>query len=330
MPVSSPVPLQAGADFTVVGTLHSKIKGGGVVSYDGLLDDQTAYGSVWQDINGRAKAGPILTDLRSGEVTYLDQAESGDSIGNLVVGQGWVVWLELNAHWDDLASWKLYSYETATHTVRQLAESSEDQHGWNIHQLRPSIDDGTVYLSAVQEVLAPGESVGAAYSVPIDGSGPLKLLVRGSIFTQASDGYLFFDQDGHLQKRDLSTGRTTTVAKSCRTDYDECEWGVGGGALVWNPGMDGTGVEAEPDMIHMLEPDGSQVVIDAAQSNSFQVSEKWVTFVDDSNKEFVYRISDRKMALLPDGWRMSAISGDTAVWIRGDGERQTYRFVRLR
>ena len=330
-PDSTPVPLKEGHDFSVIGTLPSKIHGGSV-SYRGLLDAETAYGVAWRTVDGGMNGEVVRTDLRTGKLRDVGRVEPGDDIGAVVAAPGWVVWLELQKNWDDLSSWTLFSYEVATKKVRQLAVAPMDQHHYNIHQLEPSISDGTVYISAVKSTSRNGgTSIGAAYSVPLDGASPLKLLVRGSIFTEASDGYLFFDEHGHLQKRDLSTGVTTAVAKSCRPDFDECHWGVGAGTLVWDPNMEGTGEETAPDAIHVLAADGSEITIDPNVSGEqfFRASKTWVSYVGQPNIDFVYRIPEHTISLLPAGWHLASASGEVMVWNHGHGDSETYEFVRL-
>jgi hypothetical protein len=320
------------AEFRVVGSIPSTV-GSASVHYYGLLDDKTAYGFGSQSLHGAAKYGPVLTNLRSRRITWLHQIASGDDAGYVIAAPGYVVWMELDSNWDDLTSWTLYSYERATRVVRKLAVAPADQHTHNIHQLQPSISDGVVYLSAVASSNSNDPlGIGAAYSVPVDGSSPLKRLVRGSVFAQASDGYLFFDQHGYLQKRDLSSGLTIEVAKTCRPDRDECHWGVGGGALVWNPGMDGTGEGTEPDAMNVLEADGTHFRADSIGGDDcdFVASATWVTCVDEYAPGEVYSIPDRKVLALPDGWHMSSVSGNAMVWSRGHGTHERYQFIRLR
>jgi hypothetical protein len=183
-----------------------------------------------------------LLDPRTGRLKLLPE-RSGGGPPKQIVGayatRRWVVWVETPSTNLYTARWVLHSYDRRSGVARVLARSPRvgpspppQVPGGD----SPTISGGRVYLTAAQAVHGH-RVIPAIYTVAVDGSTRLRLLIPGASHAIADRGSLIYRRDigrssWQIHRRDLVEGDDEVLATGSKIVKF---WGLaaGGGTITW-------------------------------------------------------------------------------------------------
>lgn len=199
---------------------------------------------------GRSAADRVaLLDPRTGDVTYLsDGSDAG--VFDADTDDRWVVWVETTAADLFTFPWQMYSHDRRTGRTRLIAEAPDvgrDPVPVAPNGTRPHLHDGQVYFAAVSSVDGNRvqDVVSTVYSVPADGSTPMRPLIRGAYGPDISGDELAYTvgtggsfTTWDLRLRNLTTGTDESV-ESARDGGRLSGDSFGGEVLTWQVSQGG-------------------------------------------------------------------------------------------
>lgn len=228
-------PARSGKDYKTVAVIPGRRPDGNINFFTAAAPDGELLGIILDPDTG-GEGLPQQTLILKNPVTGSEQLIPSPASGSgperqlqgVVASRRWVVWLETASTNMTVSDWVLYSYDRASGVVHRLATAP---HRSGRHSLRPPDDsrpsiggDGRVYLSAVRSHRGRPQLI--VESVPVDGSGRVRIELRNAVFPTASGDFLTWAaaksgltvyrrrlSGGHahkilaLQKRTCSRGR---------------------------------------------------------------------------------------------------------------------------
>lgn len=251
--------LKVGDDLPVVATLPTKF-GKREVNFDGFADDNTLFGSMGlpepehDTIPGpiESRSYPFLYDLETEKFTVLDESSRRVTpfVADIAATADSIVWVEghgLNIGVDDF---EIRAFDRSTGTVTKLGRFTDSSHSV-VYGDDLLIHDGNAYFST-RALNGKKRKRPAIYSVPTDGSQPIKVLVPDAEGIQLDGQSLVFEQEDGQQAIDLTTAEITpTAANKFAADPGFCGAGTTKTAEYWCIGVP---VVVEDDDTRFADP----------------------------------------------------------------------------
>ncbi len=309
-----PVQMVEGKNFDGLATSPMTV-GGQTVGLVGLADDHTAYGTVGNPVGG-GPSKPVIVDLRAKTATPLMPDDKNARADHMAASKDWIVWID-GGPVDRVKAWSMYSYERSSGTVRLIGSlNPKGTEGVMLGELNPSINAGVVFVSAVSGAASDGGPISGTYSVPADGSSPMKRILQNSSFSAAGDGVLVYTRGDRLFRRDLKTG------KESAPPYCD-DWVVGDGVLACTRGADHT--------VRVITADGKRSSIDITDGSSSLIAASSGWLAIDNPDSPVYDLRSKRFLITPAGWILAPLGGygHYLEVMREDVQART-EFIRLR
>ncbi|KAA1399833.1 hypothetical protein [Aeromicrobium ginsengisoli] len=216
--------LKLGADLKVVATLPSTFHQQDTY-FRGFTADGKVLGSVSlpEDpasggMDGfSSQASAVLYDLATKEFTVLDsrRRERNTQIWSIVSSGDFVVWLESPETTASSSAVAIYSYDRRSKKVAQLF-SADDPAGIMNGGEDLVVRGDTVYFSRFACCRTRDRGNAAVHAVPVDGSAPAKVLVKGGKWVTLAADSLTYEVKDKQFSRDLETGETKSAPVSPR------------------------------------------------------------------------------------------------------------------
>ncbi|WP_157412759.1 hypothetical protein [Aeromicrobium sp. Root236] len=214
-----------GEDLKIVAQLPNRF-GQQEASFDGFTADGKLVGSVslpedpsTGGIGGFShQAYPVLYDVATKEFTVLDsrKRETNTQIWTVVSSGDFVVWLESPETTASSSRIAIHSYDRRSKKVVQLF-SADDPKGVMNGGADLVVRGGTAYFSRFACCRKRDRGNAAVYSVPIDGSSPARVLVKGGKWVALAGDFLTYEVKDKPFTRDLEIGETKPAPVSPRT-----------------------------------------------------------------------------------------------------------------
>jgi hypothetical protein len=289
------------------------------VTPDGLLVvDVARQPSTPGPLIGQSRVG--LLDPRTGRLKLLPEPTLGGPPKQIVgayATRRWVVWVETPSTNLYTASWVLHSYDRRSGVARVLARSPRvgpspppQVPGGE----SPTISGGRVYLTAAHAV-HHRRVIPAIYTVAVDGSTRLRLLMPGASDAIADRGWLIYRREiGHrwqIHRRDLVGGDDEVLATGSKMVKF---WGLaaGGGTITWATQSHGK------YQLHVQTPGGDrQVVVQTKHGKPLSYLEAtsryagfsvpshnvgYYSYLYDVREQQLKQLTDHLMVGTPYGW----------------------------
>jgi len=231
--------MKLGEDLEIVAELPSTM-GKQDTSFRGFTADGKVLGSVSLPDKPRndgmvggeltTQAYPVLYDMTTEEFTVLDhrKRERNTAVWTIVGSGDFVVWLESPETTASSSAVAIYSYDRRSKKVAELF-STDDPDGIMNGGDDLVVAGGTAYFSRFACCHKQDRANAAVYAVPIDGSAPAKVLVKGGTRVNLAGGSLTYEVEDKRFSRDLETGETKALPVSphakepgfCGAELDE-------------------------------------------------------------------------------------------------------------
>lgn len=162
---------------------------------------------------------PVLYNLETKKFTILDgrKRERNTQLPVIVSSGEFVVWLETPETTASSSTVAIYSYDRRSKKVAQLFSADDPKRIMNGGDDLVVTGD-KVYFSRFACCRERDRGNAAVYSVPVDGSAPAKVLVKGGKFVAHEGDSLTYEVNETRFGRDLATGETTPVPTSPEAD----------------------------------------------------------------------------------------------------------------
>jgi hypothetical protein len=217
--------LKLGDDLEVLAELPRKM-GDQDVYFHGFTADGKVLGSAalpegpsdGQMGSVTSQAHPVMYDPETKKFTVLDsrKREKNTQLPSIISSGDFVVWLETPETNIGVSTIAIYSYDRRSKKVTQLYSAS-DPDGRLVWGSDLVVSEGTVYFS-MSSWKPKDNARSRVYAVPVDGSRPARVLVKGGAFvTLAGDSLTYAVKDARFS-RDLRTGETSPVPVSPRAN----------------------------------------------------------------------------------------------------------------
>jgi hypothetical protein len=216
--------LKLGDDLEIVAKLPRKL-GEQNAYFDGFTPDGKVLGSVSLPEKPSGEMGsitsqshPVIYDLESEEFTVLDDRERKEPTGvaSVLGTKDFVVWMETHEANIGVSDIAIYSYDRHAKVVTELVRTGPSEKVVYGGDLAVRGDTAYYSMPAWNE---EDRADSAVYSVPVDGSSPAKVLVKGGATVSLVDGSLRYTLGkGKWFSRDLATGETRPAPVSSKAD----------------------------------------------------------------------------------------------------------------
>jgi hypothetical protein len=162
-----------------------------------------------------SQSHPVLYDPETNKFTILDSRNrtKPTQMPSIVSSGDFVVWAETPDATIGSSTIAIYSYDRRSKRVAQLFSAS-DPHGIMVGGDDVVVVGDEVYFSRWACCREKDRGNASVYSVPVDGSAPAKVLVKGGQFVSLAGGSLTYEVKGVKFSRDLRTGETTPIPTS--------------------------------------------------------------------------------------------------------------------
>ncbi len=327
--------LKIGEDLEVVAELPSTI-GESTTYFERFTPDGMVLGGI--SLPDKADSGtmgrvttqghPILYDPESKKTTVLDNRDRKEptQLAGLASDANIVAWIETTDAMVGTGNFTIQAYDRRTKAVTQLAAFT-DPKGSIVYGNDLVLDGDVAYFSRSAWRPQNSGKDSAIYTVPVDGSAPPKVLIKGAAFVKI-DGDVMTYRAGRetLRDRDLSTGATTPARVSPDAD---------------KPGFCGAEFAKTYETLCMGTPNGEDRVADAAltikeasgrttvfkpfpsDSLNYAVPRDvipvgpWmgVTMTSDegAKREFLVDLDSKKVKVFPNGTSFGALNHDESM-----------------
>ncbi|KQV76162.1 hypothetical protein ASC61_14775 [Aeromicrobium sp. Root344] len=163
------------------------------------------------------QAYPVLYDVATKKFTVLDHRKRrrNTAVWSIVSSGDFVVWLESPETTASSSAVAIYSYDRRSKKVAELFSTDPPDSIMNGGD-DLAVWDGTAYFSRFACCRKRDRGNAAVYSVPIDGSAPATVLVKGGKWVDLAGGSLTYEMRDKQFSRDLETGETKPVPVSPR------------------------------------------------------------------------------------------------------------------
>jgi hypothetical protein len=318
-----------GEDLEIIAKLPRKM-GEQDAYYQGFTPDGKVLGSVAlpEKLSGQmgrvtSQSYPVMYDPDTEKFTMLDtrDREEPTQMGSVLSAGDFVVWLETPESHIGVSRIAIYSYDRRTKAVTELVRTSRSES--RVYGADLAVRGDTAYYS-MQAWNEEDRADSAVYAVPVDGSTPATVLVKGGATVSLVNDSLTYPLGGGTWfSRDLSTGETKPVRVSPRAD---------------DPGFCGAQFTDAFETLCMGKPNGGESVTDAVltikeTSGRTTVFKRFpteslndavphdviavgpwigVTMTDDdgSDREFLIDLESRSVKAFPEGTSFAALNQD--------------------
>lgn len=218
--------MKLGEDLEVVAELPRKF-GERDAYYRGFTSDGKLMGSVSLPEKPRndgmvgggltSQSYAVLYDLKTKKFTVLDsrKRERNTQLPSIVSSGDFVVWVETPETTASSSTIAIYSYDRRSKRVAQLF-SADDPDGIMNGGYDLVVRGDKAYFSRFACCRKRDRGNAAVYSVPVDGSAPAKVLVKGGAWVSLVDDSLRYEVKGRGFSRNLATGETKPLPVSPR------------------------------------------------------------------------------------------------------------------
>lgn len=169
-----------------------------------------------------SQSHPVMYDPTTGQFAVLDDRDRKEptQMGAVVSTGDFVVWLETPESHIGVSRITIYSYDRRTKAVTELARTGESDD--LVYGADLAVAGDMAYFS-MPAWLAKDSAKSAVYAVPVDGSTPAKVLLKGGASVRIADGAMTYAVGDQRLSRDLETGETKPAPVSPRaTDPGFC------------------------------------------------------------------------------------------------------------
>lgn len=330
--------LKLGEDLEVVAELPRKM-GDQDTYFRGFTFDGKLLGSVSLPEKPRndgvvgsgltSQTYAVLYDLETKKFTVLDsrKREKNTQLPSIVSSGDFVVWLETPDTTIGNSTIAIYSYDRRTKKVTQLF-SANDPDGIMNGGEDLVVKGGKVYFSRFACCRKRDRGNAEVYSVPVDGSAPAKVLVKGGRFVTLAGDSLTYDVKDTRFSRNLLTGETRPAPVSphakdpgfCGAEFTESFETL----CLGKPGGDEPGEVVDP-VLTISETSGRKTVFKPFPSESLNYPVPhdvveigpWIgvtmTADDGADRQFLVDLDSRSVKAFPE---------DTAFWALSEDRTQ--------